>query len=86
MTLFIGGKELDIPRNELRLARKAVDGFVDVVQKSAKDKPALYLVTLLMMYKKSTELLNEFGIENIQYVMERFGSEATHLGDDEPVQ
>jgi len=56
------------------------------VQKSTRDKPALYLVTLLMMYKKSTELLNEFGIENIQYVMERFGSEATHLGSDKTAE
>lgn len=78
MTLFLDGKPIDIPRSELVLARNAVNSFVHVAQKGTKasQNPTLYLVTLLMMYKKSTELLNEFGVENIQYVMKHFGSEA----------
>lgn len=78
MTLFIDDKSIEVPARELTLARQAVNGFVDVAQKGthASKNPTLYLVTLLLMYKKSTELLNEFGIENIQYVMEHFGSEA----------
>ena len=75
MKLIIDDKEIEIPRSELVIARNAVNSFVAVTQKgsNASQNPVLYLTTLLLMYKKSTELLNELGIENLQYIMEHFG-------------
>ena len=74
MKLFINDSEIEIPRSEMILARNAVNSFLAVANKSAKasGNPILYTTTLLMMYAKSTELINELGIENIRYIMERY--------------
>lgn len=74
MKLFINDSEIEIPRSEMILARNAVNSFLAVAHKSANasGNPVLYTITLLMMYAKSTELLNELGIENIQYIMEHY--------------
>lgn len=75
MKLIIDEKEIEIPRSEMVIARNAVNSFIAVTKKgsNASQNPVLYLTTLLLMYKKSSELLNELGIENLQYIMEHFG-------------
>lgn len=77
LKLFINDSEIEIPRKEMIIARNAVNSFLAVTHKSANasGNPVLYTITLLMMYAKSTELLNELGIENIQYIMDHFARE-----------
>lgn len=79
MKVYIDGKEINVPRKEMVIARNALNSFLKVTQtgsRAGKNNPALYLTTLLMMYKKSSELLAEMGIENMAYVFDHFGSEA----------
>lgn len=78
MKLYINDAEIDIPRKEMIIARNAVNSFLSVASKSATSagNPVLYTITVLMMYAKSTEILNELGIENIQYIMEHFTKES----------
>lgn len=82
MKLLIDDKEIEIPHSELVIARNAVNSFVAVAKKgsNASQNPVLYLTTLILMYKKSTELLNELGIENLKYIMEHFGKGADDGG------
>lgn len=77
MKLYICEKEIEIPHSEMVIARNAVNAFVDVTKKgaSASHNPVLYLITILMMYKKATELLDEIGVDNLKYTIEKFARE-----------
>lgn len=72
MQIEIDGKKYPLERNNTVIARNAVNSFVDVMRRSAisTNNDALYLTTLLMMLKKSSELLDEFGEENLLYVLQ----------------
>lgn len=72
MNIEIGDKKYTLGKNDVVIARNSVNSFLDVVRRSSikTQNDALYLTVLIMMYKKSAELLNEFGEENLQYVLD----------------
>lgn len=72
MNIEIGDKKYTLDKSDAVIARNSVNSFLDVVRRSSikTQNDALYLTVLIMMYKKSTELLNEFGEENLQYVLD----------------
>lgn len=72
MNIEIGDKKYTLDKNDVVIARNSVNSFLDVVRRSSikTQNDALYLTVLIMMYKKSAELLNEFGEENLQYVLD----------------
>ena len=74
MNITLDGKAVRLTDSNAIIARNSVNSFVEVVKRGAEhsDNEALYLTTLIMMYKKSTELLSEYGAENIQYVMNHY--------------
>jgi len=71
LKLLIQGVEIPLEQKDIILARSAVNSFVESVRigTGRSSSTSLYLTTLIMMYKKSTELLNELGLDNLQYVM-----------------
>ncbi len=72
MNIEIGDKKYTLDKSDAVIARNSVNSFLDVVRRSSikTQNDALYLTVLIMMYKKSAELLNEFGEENLQYVLD----------------
>lgn len=72
MNIEIGDKKYTLDKNDVVIARNSVNSFLDVVRRSSikTQNDALYLTVLIMMYKKSAELLNEFGEENLKYVLD----------------
>lgn len=72
MNIEIGDKKYTLDKNDVVIARNSVNSFLDVVRRSSikTQNDALYLTVLIMMYKKSAELLNEFGEENLRYVLD----------------
>lgn len=72
MKIEIDGTTLTIDDKDAVIARNIVNSFVDVVRRSAHStkNDALYLTILIMMYRKSTELLDEFGADNLKFVLE----------------
>lgn len=73
MLIEIDGKKIKLDDANAAIARDSVNAFVDVVRMGAAEKhnDALYLATLIMMFKKSTELLDEFGLDNLRYTLNR---------------
>lgn len=74
MKVKIDDLECQLDEHNVVIARNSVNSFLDVVRRGAllKHNEALYLTTLIMMYKKSTELLDEFGAENVMYVLDQY--------------
>lgn len=72
MNIEIGDKKYTLDKNDVVIARNSVNSFLDVVRRGSikTQNDALYLTVLIMMYKKSAELLNEFGEENLRYVLD----------------
>lgn len=72
MKLLIQNVEIPIEQKDVVISRNAVNAFLETVRAGAgaAHSSSLYFTTLLMMYKKSTELLNELGLENLKAVME----------------
>lgn len=78
MRIEINGVEIPVARANIILARNAVNTFVEVSKNGAEKSGniSLYLTTLIMMYKKSEELLNELGVDNLQYILQTYGQDA----------
>lgn len=78
MKISINGQEIPLTKTNSRIASESVASFIEVVRHSAFDtgNEALYLTTLIAMYTKSSELLNELGVENIKYILEHFAEQA----------
>jgi hypothetical protein len=68
MVLNIENNEIRIDDNDLTVANYTVDTFLETIKESSTDK-ALFMVVLLMLHKRSAELLNEYGTDNILYVL-----------------
>jgi len=64
--------EIPIKQKDVILARNAVNTFLETTKVGADraNSSSLYFTTLLMMYKKSTELLYELGVDNLKIVMD----------------
>lgn len=77
MKISINGKEIPLTKTNSRIADESVTSFIEVVRRSAADagNEALYLTTLIAMYVKSSELLNELGADNIKYILEHFAEQ-----------
>lgn len=72
MKLIIGDTEIPLSQKDVIISRSAVNTFIETVHTGAErtGSSSLYFTTLLMMYKKSAELLSELGVDNLKYVME----------------
>lgn len=72
MKILIDDLDCSIDETNAVIARNSVNSFLDVIRRGSiqKHNEALYLTTLIMMYKKSSELLNELGVENIKYILD----------------
>lgn len=72
MVVIVDGKRIDLPDSDVIIARNSVNSFLSVVRKGCdlSENEALYLTTLVMMYKKSTELLNELGVDKLCNILE----------------
>lgn len=83
MNIEIGDKKYTLDKSDAVIARNSVNSFLDVVRRSSikTQNDALYLTVLIMMYKKSAELLNEFGEENLQYVLDMRSKKAEKAAD-----
>lgn len=66
MKITIGDHEIKLAKNDVVVARAIVNLFLDKIS-TARSK-SLYYTTLLMMYLKSSKLLNELGLENLGFV------------------
>lgn len=84
MNIEIGDKKYTLDKNDVVIARNSVNSFLDVVRRSSikTQNDALYLTVLIMMYKKSAELLNEFGEENLRYVLDMRTQKADKAAND----
>lgn len=74
MTITVDGKELPLTEANVTIARASVNTFLETVRKSSQagNNEALFFTVLLMMYKKSGELLNEVGVDNLRYALEQY--------------
>lgn|GEM_PF-2993120 len=71
MKVSIGDKEFSIKETDMKLARAAVNEFIEVAKRGSEAtcSTSLYLTTILMMYKKSATLINELGVENLERIL-----------------
>lgn len=71
MVVIVDGKRINLPDSDVVIARNSVNSFLSVVRKGCdlSENEALYLTTLITMYKKSTELLNELGVDKLSTVL-----------------
>ena len=85
MTFQINGIEIPTTDINNRIARDTVNTFLEVVRKGVRssDNDALFITILLMMYKRSGELLDELGADNIIYIMEQFKRKTSAMTDTE---
>ena len=74
MKVTINDIEIPIVDSNAVIARDSVNTFLEVIRKSsiASNNDALFITTLIMMFKKSSELLDELGERNIQYIMDSY--------------
>ena len=72
MKVIIGGKEIALKNKEVIIARKSLNLFIDTVRRgSAKmNCPSLYFTYLIIMYKKSQELLEALSPDSLQIIMD----------------
>lgn len=72
MKLMLGTVEIPIKQTDVVISRNAVNAFLETTKAGADkaNSSSLYFTTLLMMYKKSTELLYELGVDNLKIVMD----------------
>ena len=77
MKLLLQDVEIPINRKDVLLARSAVNTFLETTRAGSEiaHSSSLYFTTLLMMYKKSTELLHELGVDNLRAIMEMVNGE-----------
>ena len=75
MEIVIDGKTIYVDEKDVKIAAAAVDSFVDVIKNGAEKtgNEALYIITLLLMYKTSEELLTILGADNIKYLLDHYG-------------
>lgn len=76
MKVTINDIEIPIVDTNAVIARDSVNTFLEVIRKSsiASNNDALFITTLIMMFKKSSELLDELGERNIQYILNSYYS------------
>lgn len=79
MKLMLDTVEIPIRQTDVVLARNAVNAFLETTKAGAEraGSSSLYFTTLLMMYKKSTELLYELGVDNLKIVMDMINGQDT---------
>jgi len=80
MKITIGDTEIPIKNNDMKLARAAVNEFVEVAKRGAikSQSPSLYYTTLIMMYKKSATLLDALGPENLKHILTEANVDIPH--------
>lgn len=77
MKITVGEKEILLKDEEVVIARNLVNTFLSTVKsKSAQMKrPSLYFTAIIMMYKKSLDLLYETSPESLQILMDLLNQE-----------
>ena len=72
MKLIVSDTEIPLDPKDVLIARSAVNAFIETTRTGADraGSNSLYFTTLLMMYKKSNEMLMELGIDNLRYLMD----------------
>ena len=76
MKVTIDGREIQLDKSKVVVAKKAIGTMLDAARHNADtsgDK-SLYVTTLIMMYTMSTELLNELEADGIKYILEHGGN------------
>lgn len=83
MKLFLDDREIPIRQRDVVIARNAVNVFLETTKAGAQKahSSSLYFTTLLMMYKKSTELLYELGVDNLGVVMKLLNGSGEQTGE-----
>lgn len=77
MKITIHDQDYNLSQTDVKLARAAVNEFVNVAKAGATktQSTALYLTTILMMYKKSLDLINEMGPETVARILKEVNGE-----------
>ena len=77
MKILLDAVEIPLKQTDVVLARNAVNAFLETTKAGADkvNSSSLYFTTLLMMYKKSSELLCELGVDNLKIVMDMLNRE-----------
>ena len=57
MKIIIGDEEIKLKKSDVVAARSAINTFIDAARENCSY--SMYLTTLLMMYSKSVQMLNE---------------------------
>ena len=72
MKVIIGGKEIALKNKEVIIARKSLNLFIETIRNGAVNMKclSLYFTYLIIMYKKSQELLEAISPDNLQIIMD----------------
>lgn len=72
MKITVGGREISLNNDDVKIARSLVNTFLSTTKsKAAKAKrPSLHFTVIIMMYKKSLDLLHEMSPESLQILMD----------------
>ena len=72
MKITIGEREVSLKDDEVVIARRLVNGFLSTIKSKAEKakQPSLYFTVVIMMYKKSLDLLYETSPEALQILMD----------------
>ena len=72
MKIVIGDKEISLKNKEVVLARKTINLFIDTIRNGSvkMNCPSLYFTYLIIMYKKSHELLDAMTPDALQIIMD----------------
>ncbi len=71
MKIVIDGEELVLRKEEVEIAKQAVNRFIRVVKEGGVENnmPTLYITLLAVMHAKATDLLNTLNGEQIAKVL-----------------
>jgi hypothetical protein len=72
MKINVGGKEIALRDSEVVIARKAVNNFLECIRAGSNklNLPSMYFTMLVVMYKKSYEILDALTPEALQIFMD----------------
>lgn len=71
MTVTIYGREIRLDPNEVALSKKAVNHFMEEVNRIADEKKrsSIFFTTLIMMQAMSQSALEEMDLDNLEFLM-----------------
>ena len=70
--IIIANREIAFNNKEVIVARKTINAFLDIIRKNSvkMNCPSMYFTYLVMMYKKSQEMLEAITPEALQVIMD----------------